>query len=218
MNLLLLATTVISLSADTLNFDQSSPGELPPILTSAVNKGYKPGQWRVEADATAPSPSHVLVQSDDENSGSRFPVCVLNEFKAADLELSVQFKALKGKRDQAAGLIWRYRDPENYYVVRANALENNVVLYKMENGKRSDLKPVGAGRDAYGKTAAVQKNQWNALQLRAKGNTFTVSLNGQMLFTVVDDTFSAAGQVGLWTKADSVTAFDNFSYTALKAQ
>lgn len=213
--LLLVATSVSARSAETLNFDKAKPSELPPNLTAAVNKGYASGVWRVQPDPTAPSAPHVLVQTDSENSGSRFPICVVNDFKAADIELSVQFKALSGKKDQAAGLVWRYADPENYYIVRANALENNVVLYKTEEGKRTDLKPVGASSSAYGKNITVRKEQWNTLQLHGSGNTFTVSLNGEKLFTVVDGTFSAPGQIGLWTKADSVTAFDNLSYAAL---
>jgi hypothetical protein len=113
--------------------------------------------------------------------------------------------------DQAAGLVWRYQDGKNYYIVRANALENNVVLYKVENGKRADLKPVGFGLFAYGKKAKVLREQWNELQVMTKGKRFDVSLNGESLFTVEDETFSQPGRVGLWTKADSVTYFDNLT-------
>ncbi|HEY6404340.1 MAG TPA: family 16 glycoside hydrolase, partial [Blastocatellia bacterium] len=112
------------------------------------------------------------------------------------------------KKDQAAGIVWRHRDTDNYYIVRANALENNVVLYKVQNGKREDLPLKGEGR-TYGKKATVPKNQWSELRVTAKGNLFTVWLNGQKLYEVEDGTFTEAGKVGLWTKADSVTYFDD---------
>ena len=113
--------------------------------------------------------------------------------------------------DQAAGLVWRYRDGDNYYVVRANALEGNVVLYKVEGGKRSDLKPTDAGLFAYGVKAKVPRESWSELRVSARGSRFAVSLNGVHLFDVEDTTFPNAGKVGVWTKADSVTAFDDLN-------
>ena len=115
-----------------------------------------------------------------------------------------------GRVDQAAGVVWRYRDANNYYIVRANALEGNVVLYKVENGKRADLPLKGSGR-SYGKKAPVPKNTWSQLGVTVRGPLFTVSINGQGLYEVEDTTFTTAGKVGLWTKADSVTYFDDFT-------
>lgn len=212
---LMLALTGILLSAAEVNFDKLPAGQLPKGLHSAVNKDKQPGAWVVQEDTSAPSSPNVLVQTDAEPTSQRFPVCVHDLFSAKDLQLSVKFKAISGKKDQAAGLVWRYQDPENYYIVRANALENNVVLYKMENGKRKDLLPIGAPKDAYGKDVKVPKEQWNTLQLVAKGNRFTVSLNGTELFNVEDTTFTGRGKIGLWTKADSVTAFDDLVFTSL---
>ncbi len=110
-----------------------------------------------------------------------------------------------------AGLVWRYQDANNYYVVRANALEDNVVLYKMEQGKRSDLKPKDASFFSYGKDAPVPAQRWNTLRVTVRGQHFSVWLDGEHLFDVEDETFSGAGRVGLWTKADSVTAFDSLT-------
>jgi chitinase len=134
------------------------------------------------------------------------------------VDLSVRFKPLGGQKDQAAGLVLRYGDSNNYYVVRANALENNVVFYKFVNGKRTDLKPVGAGDDAYGKKAAVPREQWSTLRVLARGSTFEVFLNGEKLFVVQDRTFAAAGKIGLWTKADSVTAFDDLTFSKISQE
>ncbi|MBA3438823.1 MAG: hypothetical protein H0T92_03015, partial [Pyrinomonadaceae bacterium] len=124
----------------------------------------------------------------------------------------VRFKAISGRVDQAAGLVWRLRDANNYYIVRANALENNVVLYKVQDGKRTDLPVKGEGR-TYGKKAQVPPDQWSELRVVQTGNLAEVFLNSTKLFEVEDDTFKNAGKVGLWTKADSVTYFDDLRVT-----
>ena len=124
----------------------------------------------------------------------------------------VRFKTISGARDQAAGLVWRYKNPDNYYIVRANALENNVVLYKVENGTRTDLPVKGEGR-TYGKKAQVPSGQWSTLRVVAAGTVFEVYVNGSKLYDVEDTTFRQAGRVGVWTKADSVTQFDDLTIT-----
>jgi hypothetical protein len=159
----------------------------------------------------------VLVQRSTGETRSRFPLAIYDQAALADGAISVRFKALSGKVDQAAGLVWRYRDPENYYIVRANALEENVVLYKVERGKRSDLKPVDAGLFAYGKKAPVRSGAWQELRVEVEGDLFRVSLDGTHLFDVRDATFVGPGKVGLWTKADSVTAFDDLRVAAAAA-
>jgi hypothetical protein len=130
-----------------------------------------------------------------------------------DLDLSVKFKAISGSTDQAAGLMFRLQDANNYYIVRANALENNVVLYKVENGKRSDLDLKGEG-STYGKKANVPKQKWNGLRVVVLGDLFEVYINDEKLFEMEDQTFKEAGKIGLWTKADSVTCFDDLRVTA----
>jgi hypothetical protein len=164
-------------------------------------------------DDASPDRGNVLAQTDSDATGYRFPLCVYDGVTAKDADISVKFKPVSGKKDQAAGVVWRYRDKDNYYIVRANALENNVVLYKVQNGKREDLPLKGEGR-TYGKKATVPKNQWSELRVTAKGNLFTVWLNGQKLYEVEDGTFTEAGKVGLWTKADSVTYFDDLKVVA----
>lgn len=126
--------------------------------------------------------------------------------------MEVQFKPISGSEDRAAGLIWRAKDANNYYVVRANALEDNVVLYRTVNGQRSPLDIVGR-KGGYGVKTAVPANRWHKLRVDFVGTRFSVALNGARLFEVDDATFSEPGLVGLWTKADSVTAFDGFAYS-----
>jgi hypothetical protein len=166
----------------------------------------KPGRWVIQVDGA----NKVLAQTDADSTRARFPVAVLSATTAADVDLSVRFKPVSGRVDQAAGLVWRYRDQDNYYIVRANALEDNVVLYKVQNGKRTDLPVKGEGR-TYGKKAEVPSGQWSTLRVVATGRVFEVHFNGVRLYEVEDATFTQAGKVGVWTKADSVTQFDDLT-------
>jgi hypothetical protein len=166
----------------------------------------KPGKWIVQADGS----NKVLAQTDPDPTRSRFPVAVLSDISAADVDLSVRFKPISGRVDQAAGIVWRYQNQDNYYIVRANALEDNVVLYKVEGGKRTDLPLKGEGR-TYGKKTEVPAGQWSTLRVVANGPVFEVYFNGSKLYEVEDKTFSNTGKVGVWTKADSVTQFDDLT-------
>ena len=144
---------------------------------------------------------------------ARYPLCIHDGAQVKDGFVEVKFKPISGKEDQAAGLIWRVKDADNYYVCRANALEGNVVLYKTVAGKRSSLDIVGR-TGGYGVKAPVPKGEWSTLRVDFSGDKMAVKLNGKMLFDVQDSTFTGAGKVGLWTKADSVTLFDDFSFGA----
>ena len=126
----------------------------------------------------------------------------------------MKFKPVSGEVDRAAGVVWRYRDENNYCIVRANALENNVVLYKVADGKRTSLAPKGTAAGAYGVDREVPAGRWSALEVLVEGPGFTVFFEGEKLFEVEDGTFTGAGRVGLWTKADSVTYFDDYEVRA----
>jgi hypothetical protein len=198
-------------STVTIDFEDSDAGGPPAGFTIAVTGTGEPPNWIVRETAGAPSGERVLVQTSTGTAGSRFPLCIYDRFVGADTSLAVRFQPLGGSVDQAAGIVWRYQNPSNYYIVRANALEGNVVLYKVENGKRSDLKPVGSGLWSYGEKATVERGTWQQLKVDVRGPRFRVSLNGAHLFDVEDRTFAAPGKTGLWTKADSVTAFDDLT-------
>jgi hypothetical protein len=205
---LLLFAATSAFSQTTVDFNKDNTGESPKGFTTALTGQGKAGVWVVMKDDASPGQGNVLAQTDTDATSYRFPVCVYDGATAKDADISVKFKPVSGKKDQAAGIVWRYRDRDNYYIVRANALENNVVLYKVEGGKRVDLPLKGEGR-TYGKKAPVPSGKWSALRVTAKGNLFTVYLNGEKLYEVEDGTFTEAGKVGLWTKADSVTYFDD---------
>jgi len=196
--------------AQTLRFDSDGAGSMPSGWIVAMTHAGGAPKWEVVRDETAPSKPHVLAQVSNDPTSGRFPLAIYEKASLKDGMLTVKFKPVSGARDQAAGLIWRYRDPDNYYIVRANALENNVVLYKVENGKRISLEPKGTPAKTYGVKRPVRSNTWSTLEVSFRGNLFVVSFNGQRLFDVEDATFSEAGKAGLWTKADSVTYFDDF--------
>ena len=190
-----------------VDFTADAVGQAPKgFLFGHTAKAGAPGTWVIQQDGA----NKVLAQTNADSTRSRFPVAVLGDVAAADVDLSVRFKPVSGRVDQAAGLVWRYRDEDNYYIVRANALEDNVVLYKVEKGRRTDLPVKGEGR-TYGKKAEVPAGQWSTLRVVANGPRFEVHFNGTKLYEVEDMTFTQAGMVGVWTKADSVTQFDDLA-------
>jgi len=204
--------TVVALGkAKTWSFDKEKVQELPSGWLSEHTGQGAIGNWKVAADPTAPSRPNVLAQLSDDGTNYRFPLAIVEKANYKDVVLTVRFKAIAGVRDQGAGLVWRFHDANNYYVVRANALENNVVLYKVQEGKRISLAPKGTPEKTYGVKTRVPGNTWNQLGVTVKGNLFAVSLNGQNLFEVEDNTFVEGGKIGLWTKADSIIYFDDFT-------
>ncbi len=195
------------------DFENLGAGKAPREFTVARTGEGTPGRWEVQrADAT--SGKQVVTQLSDDRTDHRFPLLILDDFSSRDVDVSVRFKTISGKEDAAGGLIWRCQDKDNYYVIRANALEDNVVAYKTVNGKRSSI-GIKGDRTAYGVKMKVPHKQWNTLRVIAKGNSFTIYFNGQKAFEVEDDTFSNTGKVGLWTKADAVTQFDDLMVARL---
>jgi hypothetical protein len=213
ISLLLICSAFVSAQTPArrvIDFESDRVGQAPPGFSFALTGSGRPGVWTVRNDDASPERGKVLAQTDTDSTSYRFPVAVWNDISVADVDVSVRFRPVSGRVDQAAGLVWRYRDANNYYIVRANALEGNVVLYKVENGRRTDLPLKGTGR-TYGMEATVPKNAWSQLGLTVRGRIHIVSLNGQGLYEVEDATFSGPGKVGMWTKADSTTYFDDFT-------
>ena len=195
----LVSTTVL---AQTVNFDSDPLGSVPAGWTCGVTGSGSP-RWAVTADPSAPSKPNVLKQT---GSGT-FPWCVKSGTSLADGFVEVKFKPVSGGEDQAGGLVWRWKDGDNYYVVRANALENNVSLYYTERGRRKTLKYVDA---------PVAAGAWHTLRVEFAGTRLVVSLDGKRTIEFEDKHISGPGAVGVWTKADSVTAFDDFAYGAAR--
>jgi hypothetical protein len=201
------ATVVVHGASRKIDFSDDAVGQPPRGFEFGYTaKAGAPGKWIVEAEGA----NKYLAQVDADSTRARFPVAVVSDISAADIDVSVRFRPISGRVDQAGGLVWRYRDQDNYYIVRANALEDNVVLYKVEKGTRTDLPVKGEGR-TYGKKTEVPAKQWSTLRVVANGRLFEVYFNGTKLYDVEDTTFTQPGKVGVWTKADSVTQFDDLT-------
>jgi len=185
-------------SLETITFDTAETGK-PPAGWTASQTGSGHAIWAVVADPSAPSKPNVLKQS----GTATYPVCIKDDTNITDGVVEVKFKPIAGKEDQAGGVLWRAKDVNNYYVARANALEDNVTIYLTINGRPTEKKRT---------SMKVASNQWHTLRVEFQGNHFTVTLDGKKALDWDDETFKDAGKVGVWTKADSVTLFDDFSY------
>ena len=184
--------------ADTVDFDRDATGAPPPGWHCGATGRGTP-RWSVEVDASAPSKPNVLKQL----GNGTFPWCAKTNVAIADGFVEVKFKPMQGREDQAGGVVWRWKDGDNYYVARANALENNVSLYHTTRGSRHTIKYVDV---------PVAANQWHTLRVEFAAKRITVSLDGKQYIDAQDEHIAGAGAVGVWTKADSVTAFDDFSW------
>src|SRR5216117_3138199 len=183
------ALLAVAAQAETINFDDATPGAAPPGWT-ATKTGKGEAKWTVEKDDTAPSKPNVLKQSGE----ATYPVCLKNETSVKDGFVEVKFKPVSGKEDQAGGVIWRAKDSDNYYIARANALEDNVCIYHTIKGKRTEKKRTNM---------KVASAEWHILRVDFIGNHFTVTFDGKKALEWDDQTYTDAGMVGVWTKADS---------------
>lgn len=199
-SLLLLMSLPLSPAAlaATFGFDGDKAGAAPAGWT-ATKTGGGEAKWTVVADDTAPSKPNVLKQS----GAAKYPVCLKEDTSIKDGFVEVKFKAVSGKEDQAGGVVWRAKDADNYYVARANALEDNVTIYHTIKGKRVSFKNTDR---------PVKPGVWHTLRVEFRDDRFTVIFDGEKVIESADSTFAEAGKVGVWTKADSVTLFDDFSH------
>lgn len=198
----LFASRLQAQSGNQTRIDFESPVAFQPMLTG---KGG-PVAWSVIDDPSAPAGPKVLAQTSTDKTDYRFPLAVFDQPTLADLDVAVHFKPVAGEVDRAAGIAVRLSDRDNYYVVRANAAEDNVRLYKVVKGDR---------RQFAGANIKVPTGVWQELRLVVRGSRFEVLYDGKSLYSATDTTFAAAGRVALWTKADSVTYFDDLRIASL---
>lgn len=188
------------------DFEGIQVDSVPPGFSSGLTGKGVPPIWKIVDDPTSPAGPQVVAETSGDQTSDRFPLLVLDGFEARDVQVSVAFKPVSGRVDQAAGIVVRLKDANNYYIARANALEGNVRLYKVVGGKRSQF----AGKDV-----PIPSGRWGTLGLDVQDDRFEVRLNGEILFDARDRTFKDAGKVGFWTKADSLTYFDKLRAEAL---
>jgi len=206
--LLALALGVAALSparADMISFNTAQIGNTPPDFDVQRTGDGGPAQWIVVRDETAQG-GLALEQASRDKADYRFPLAIYKPFSGANVEVQVRFKPVAGAVDRAGGIAVRLTTPGDYYVVRANALEDNVRFYRVVKGRREQLESA---------SLKVSANEWHTLALKAEGDRFTISFDGKPLYTVTDKTFSKEGKVALWTKSDSVTRFDSIDIKPL---
>ncbi|MBI3070915.1 MAG: hypothetical protein HYY84_02185 [Deltaproteobacteria bacterium] len=184
----------------TMGFDDDADGAPPKRFTFARTGNGRDGKWVVLKKKEAPSRPNLLAQLDDDDTDDRFAIAVVADAPLLDLKLSVRCKPMAGKVDRACGVVFRYRDAKNYYVARANALEDNIRLYHVKDGQRTQIASW---------TGKVRARRWHKLGIVAKGGAMQVHWDGKRVIGTRDATFGAAGLWGVWTKADSVTYFDD---------
>jgi hypothetical protein len=189
-----------AVATQAIHFDKADAGKVPRDFTTALTGGGGPIAWVVREDSSAPGGGPVMVQESSDDTSYRFPMCVYDKVTARDVAVEVKFKALAGKVDEAGGIVLRY-NPENYYIARANVLEDNVVLFKTVKGKRLKVEE---------ETVKVSAGEWHTLRFEAKGRHLVIIFDGKTVIDRHDGTFTGPGNVGLWTKADSVSAFTDF--------
>jgi Domain of Unknown Function (DUF1080) len=187
------------------NFDSDTVGNLPAKFHDAITGQGAKGQWLVKPDSSAPSQPNVLAQTSTDKTDYRFPLAIADEGSFQNLDMSVKFKAVSGEVDRAAGMAFRLRDANNYYIVRANALEGNYRLYHVVKGRRVQFAAANVN---------VASGEWHELRVECVGNHIMCYYDNEKKIDATDETFMEAGKVGLWTKADSVTYFDDLRVTA----
>jgi len=199
-NALFYLATMLAVTAygETVNFDNETPGTLPPHWVG-TQTGRGTAKWSIEKADDAPRKPNVLKQSGE----ATFPVCIKEDTQLKDGFVEVKFKPVAGKEDRAGGVIWRCKDANNYYIARANALEDNVTIYHTIGGRRVAFKSANT---------KVASGVWHALRVDFRGSHFTVIFDGTKVIEADDTSFADAGKIGVWTKADSVTLFDDFSF------
>ena len=209
---LTIAGTVVSRNPEAQNvttlieISRMDPGLAPDDFTFWRTGDGDVGDWRVLEDPSA-SDRLVIAQMSTDPTDYRFPLAVYRPISAKNVDVVLRLKPVGGTVDQAGGIIVRLTTPDDYYVVRANALEDNVRFYRMVKGQRQQLD---------GSNIKIASNEWHTLGLRAENDRFTISFDGSELFSTMDSTFVGSGKVGLWTKADSVTYFDGIAITPLE--
>ncbi|HEY1183762.1 MAG TPA: hypothetical protein VGE89_06235 [Bryobacteraceae bacterium] len=193
---------LLASSGRVITFDRAAVGHAPAGWTVAMTHAGADPRWEVRQDNSAPSPPYVLAQISADRHNDRYPLAIFDGVSLRDCDVSVRIKPVSGLQDQAGGVVWRYRDPNNYYLARANAVSKNVAIYKVTNGERLPI--------ATAVPHDIEPNTWNILKVSVRGSRFQVYVNHRRILQADDKTFSGPGRLGLWTVADSVTYFDDF--------
>jgi hypothetical protein len=193
-----------------VTFDSGPSGGLPPGWTVVTTQRPAEPVWEIRKDQSAPTPPYVLTPVPVTHDINRFPLAVLDTLAMRDGEISVRMKPIAGRTEQAAGLVWRYRDPRNFYLARANVLGNDVAVFKVVDGHYYPITPRGSAPGSRGVHRIIQRNAWSLFKVAVRGQRIAVYMNHRRILEADDATFNVPGKVGLWTRGDTVVYFDDF--------
>jgi hypothetical protein len=184
------------------NFDRDQPGTLPSDFSiGTLFDGRSAGDWQVLSTDRAKSPPHVLGQLQRKGAEHAYKTLLINSLRGSNLDLQVSFLAIEGKADMGGGLIWRAADDRNYYLTRANPLEQNIRIYRVAKGVRQMIQNFDQ---------IIDVRSWHTLRVVMKGCRVQVLFDEKQIFELCDETFKE-GKIGLWTKSDAVTYFDDLT-------
>jgi hypothetical protein len=199
---LLISFGLLRPNGTVVNFDTDTLGRVPPGWSvTMASRGLAP-RWEVRRDSSAPTQPYVLAHLCNYSGTDRGPLAIFDSLSLRDGDVSVRIKAVSGRQDEIGGVVWRYRDPGNYYLALANAVSHNVAIFRVQDGHRVQLR-VPVPHD-------IEPDAWNILKVAVRGSRFQVYINHRRILEVWDHTFAASGKVGLWTMDDSLTYFDDF--------
>lgn len=185
-----------------VRFSKDDVGKVPAGWKADKTGKGEGSVWKVVADDTAPSKSGFALAQVAESPNGVFNLCVADEPSLKDVEVMVSFKAMRGKLDQGGGIVWRYQDADNYYIARMNPLEDNFRVYKVIAGKRIQLETK--------EEIKIPSGEWHQMKIQQVGDHIECFLDGKKYLDTKDNAIAKAGKVGLWSKADAQTHFDQF--------
>lgn len=194
-----------------MNFDNLKPGSLPPYWTATATRDITAPRWAVMRDATAPSRPNVFSQVASVTNNAEFPLAVFDKVICKDGDLSVKFEiAASTRRIKTAGIVWRYQDPQNYYLLHFSVDERNIALFHVENGQARPLPVIGGRPGDIGVSHDLKTGEWYVAKVVFRGNAIKVLFGNRELFNAVDGSIAVPGKTGLWTRGGTVAAFDDF--------
>jgi hypothetical protein len=195
----------------TINFDNLKPTSFPPYWTAATTRPQGPALWEVRRDSTAPSRPNVFAQIASLSNNSEYALAVFDKVVCRDGDLSVKFKIdANPRRIKTAGIVWRYQDPRNYYLLHFSVDEKNIVLFRVENGQAHPIPLPGGKPGAFGVSHDLQAGQWYVAKVIFRGDSIRVLFGNRQLFDAVDDSLNTPGKTGLWTRGGTEASFDDF--------
>jgi hypothetical protein len=203
--------SIFGLGGETVNFDNQKPDTFPPFWTATATRPSEASRWEIKRDATAPSRPNVFVQASGVTADSEFPLAIFDKVICRDGDLSVKFEiSASTRRIKTAGIVWRYQDPRNYYLLHFSVDAKNIVLFRVHEGQAHPIPITGGKPGSFGIPHELRTGQWYVAKVSFRGKRFRVLFGNRQLFEAEDDSLDAPGKTGLWTRGGTIASFDDF--------